>query len=338
MKAFFAFVCFGVVALDCSAQNNPPQGKSEEDRIGIFKLGTVIGKTADEITASTVFGRPNAFGRTGRYGMPTCLDYWISFPSQIPYSHEFGFFANGKTAYVIYTKLPLERMREINDAEVAGLLRKVARGGEWKPQTGQFLGTAYVYTHEVDNQKFELLAFRNASKKALIVYHPTVTPNLNGPGGLGGLAYQFSDGGRIVWAEGDGDDMVTAYIDAKSPPSLAAQVASNPSAAALERLSAEIGKLASENKVSLFTKPAFENFKTVAKYSAIAAKGALSAGALNDLKKVIVWGEPLKVGDSTAAKDLLEGAKYELLAKTPLASPVTNPSVPEAPRAVSTPK
>lgn len=337
MKTFSAVVCFGVVALHCSAQNSQAQGRSEEDRIGIFKQGTVIGKTADEITATTVFGRPNAFKRTGRYGMPTCLDYWVSTPSQIPYSHEFGFFADGKTAYVIYTKMPLERLREINDAEVTGLLLKAARGGQWSPQTGQFSGTAYLYTHEVDNQKFELLAFRTLSKKTLIVYHPTVTPNLNGPGGLGGLAYVFADGQQIVWAEGDGDDMMTAYIDAKSPAPLA-QVAANPSAEGLERLSAEIGKLASENKVSLFTKPAFENFKTVAKYSAVAAKGPLSAGALNDLKKVTVWGEPLKIGDSTAAKDLLEGAKYELLNKTPLASPVTNPSVPEAPRALSTPK
>jgi hypothetical protein len=123
--------------------------------------------------------------------------------------------------------------------------------------------------------------------------------------------------------------MLTAYLDAKSPVPNLGTLAQNPSPAALETLTTEIAKLASESKVSVFNRPAFDNFKTVPKYSALAAKGPLPASARDELKKMIVWGGPLDpVQTSSSETDWLIGAKYELLENTAvaaLASPSPSP-------------
>ena len=334
MRTILIICLLATAALSLDAQPASPTPtatpKADDDPTGIFKLGTVIGKTADEITATTVFGKPN-FVRTGKFGLPTAIDYWISMPSQNPYSHEVGFFGDGKTGYIIFTKRALEPAPAINDAEVTGLLLKVGRGGTWQKDAtkNQYKGTAYVYTHEVSGQKFNLLAYRSHSKKSLIVYHPNVTPNLDGPGGLGGLAYAFADGQRVVWTQGEGNDMVTAYVDAKSPwPNVATFVASDPSGVNLEAVSQFVRKSAAENKVTLFDKAAFDNFAKVTKYLAVAKEKPLPSTAISELKNVVVWGAPLELKDNKAAVNWLLGAKYELLRQNPTAAGVTGHETP----------
>jgi hypothetical protein len=106
----------------------------------------------------------------------------------------------------------------------------------------------------------------------------------------------------------------------------------------LEAVSAEVRKFAAENKVTLFSKPAFDNFKTVAKYLAIAGKKPLPANAVNELKNITVWGAPLNLQDKSAAQNWLLGAKYELLRQNPVAREVDTSFAQPTPDLSVTPK
>ena len=166
------------------------------DPNAIFRMGTWIGKSFEEIESSGVFGeRITPRVRQGSWNVPHRLDYAGKIGSSDPYETHIGFFENKETAYILFQKRSLAQGNTLNDAEVRGLLFKVASGGDWKevaegdqrplrhgdenPSGPDFAGTFYEYSHTNDDT-FRLFAFRLHNKKQLLIWPPVVTPNLFG--------------------------------------------------------------------------------------------------------------------------------------------------------------
>lgn len=175
-----------------------PARARAQDPGATFRAGTWVGKPFQEIDTSGAFGqRITPRARAGSWGVPHRLDYAGRSGSDDTYEVHIGFFANREAAYFLFQKRSLEPGITINNVEARNLLFKVAFGGEWKevaegqaprleppakPPAHDFGGTFYEYT-QAAAPGHRLFGYRLHNKKQLLVWPPSVLPNLGGTSG-----------------------------------------------------------------------------------------------------------------------------------------------------------
>jgi hypothetical protein len=148
----------------------------------VFRAGTFIGKSFKEIEDVGFFGsRLFKKAMMGRWNIPHRLDYSGGLLDENPYLTEVGFFKNKEAAYFMIRKRALARGQSMNQAEIISHLSRVASGGNWDSgKKGEYPGTLYRYTHTVSSLTFRLFGYLTHSSKQLLIYPPSVSPNLDG--------------------------------------------------------------------------------------------------------------------------------------------------------------
>lgn len=150
-----------------------------------FREGTFIGSSFKDIEEKGIFGRlVFKKAKMGKWNTPHRLEYAGGLRDENPYVTEVGFFTNKEAAYFLIQKRGLARGSKMSKQEVVSHLKRVARGGNWddgvKGKKGDHSGTLYTYTHKVDSKMFRLFGYRTHNSRQVLIYVPSVSPNLGG--------------------------------------------------------------------------------------------------------------------------------------------------------------
>ena len=117
----------------------------------------------------------------GKWNVRHRLEYAGGLRDENPYLTEVGFFESKAAAYFLIRKRSLGRGQTMNPAEIVSHLERVAPGGKWDSGAkGDFPGTLYTYEHKEGSIVFRLFGYLTRSRRQILIYPPSVSPNLEG--------------------------------------------------------------------------------------------------------------------------------------------------------------